>query len=254
MDYFTRTIFKIIEKNKGAIPTEKSMIILGCGRSPIPRLLFDRFHPERLDMLDYNPECVSYQKKNLGDSFSSRSDHMRIIHGDITKPEIIDLLRPPYHVILFTEVLEHIHDDISVLHLIGELMSQDSILILSVPNGWIDNLLLRINRNYMKLSSGSCGHVRFYNRKIIENLLNRSGLKVQRFIPINAGFTFFHLAINLMRIPVDGDYGAIKCRNIFDKMVMYSGSILRILTDTIPMRCLFNRFIARNLLFVVSKK
>lgn len=251
-------LHRLIMNETRRIPKKNMMnykfLFIGCGLSPLPQMIWNKYHPQKLDLIDYNPFCVSYQNKIFTTIYNSGENEINVIEGDITNPSIIEKLRSSYDIIIFTDVLEHIPNDKIAIKNIIKLMHQDSLLFLSVPEGSVDRWILKINPDYMKLSNGKCGHCHFYKYSDIVFLAESNGLETQLYTPLNSGYTLFHILINIARVPVDGDHGTIKPENILHKIATYSGSVIRCIVELPILRKLFNRLFPRTMFYIFKLK
>lgn len=251
MDYFNKLVLEKIKSELGGT-NAGSVIFLGCGMSELPMLLFKNFETDKFDMLDYNPLCVERQKENFKNH--ANDPRLRIFQGDLTDDKLIDILKPPYKILIFTEVLEHIPDDEKTLSFLRKISGADSAMIMTVPCGRIDRMMLKINPGYMRLASGKCGHVHFYSAEDIKKLADKCGFEISDHMTIHARYTLYHLALNLGRVSIDGDFGGVRPANFIEKAFNYAGSVAAIFVGLPIVRNVLDAIIPRNLFFVMKTK
>ncbi len=101
-----------------------------------------------------------------------------ILTIDITKKLQENFIKNKYDIILFPEIIEHIHDMTTTFNNIKCLMKPNSELIISTPNafalGNIFRMLFGIEKNHPE-------HLSYYSFLTLENLLNRFGFIVKDF-------------------------------------------------------------------------
>lgn len=121
-----------------------------------------------------------------GDSYAANILKTKGNHK-ITKgylPDIVDKIDAKFNLIVLIDVLEHIKNDHEALVSLKKLMNNNSLLLISVP-------ALMFLWSYHDKEHG---HVRRYNKKELQNLLIKSGYKIQFITYYNAilfPFIFF---------------------------------------------------------------
>ncbi len=168
-------------------PKEKEVLDIGCS---IGRLLnafrsVDHTDPSALTGIDIDPSAKSNALPDLGE---------RII--------IDDFLRYPFEqqfdVITMRFVVEHLLDPMAYLEKVVEVLKPGGILFISVPD--IDSRQSRLLSDKWKLINDPAqkiGHLRWFNRRSIDFLAARLGLRIERCV--NRGEMLYHLPVPLQR-------------------------------------------------------
>ena len=130
-----------------------------------------------------------------------------------------------FHVVILSEVLEHLENPKSLLSTASDRMRRDGVMIVTVPNGYggfeIDSWVFRslrlqrlvdlLSRNSVQALGGTdnfeSGHIQFFTRKKLSKLFNDCGLMVMRrgVGPLLAGPIVGH---TLARSPVFIEWNA----------------------------------------------
>jgi SAM-dependent methyltransferase len=119
-------------KEQGLTLDGKSVADVGCGVGYLLSEIQNCFKPSSLSGYDFSAQAIEYSRRKFPDSSFD-------IH------DIYDTLPGTFEVIFCTEVLEHLEFPHKALaHLVAAL-SPGGMLILTVPNGRVDNLTEHIN-------------------------------------------------------------------------------------------------------------
>lgn len=112
--------------------------------------------------IDYNPLRIQ-RVKNL----------LPQVHLEVSE---IARYKPThaFHGILFSHVLEHIHDDRNALRLLASHLVPNGFLILGVPNEGS-----RIQQKYLKRNRIKTDHVHFYTEEKLESKIKEAGFVVR---------------------------------------------------------------------------
>jgi len=114
--------------------------------------------------IDYNPVRVERARKvapkvsvRMGDLASLKSEEK-------------------FDVILFSQVLEHVPDDVALLRLLHDLLNKDGMLILGTPNegSWLHQKHIRRMRG-----AGQTDHVHFYTEVDICSKIKQASFRVE---------------------------------------------------------------------------
>lgn len=110
----------------------KDVADMGCGVGYLLSEIRNHFSPKTLSGYDFSKEAVEFSSKKFpGSSFA--------VH------DIYDALQSSYDFIFCTEVLEHLERPHLALRNLLSALNPGGVLILTVPNGRIDNLIEHIN-------------------------------------------------------------------------------------------------------------
>lgn len=143
----------------------KSMVELGCGTGAVIRECQGRAMFEPYLAMDYSSEAIDYLKK--------RSEGIGTMVADITSadfmlPEVTDL-------VVLSHVLEHIEDPAAFLASIIRKISF-SYLFVEVPLE--DLAIARLKELYRDRRDNITGHVQFFTRNSLANLIRSCGLTI----------------------------------------------------------------------------
>lgn len=101
----------------------------------------------------------------------------KVYVGDIEEIEIDN----KFNIVLLADVLEHTRNPITVLKKVGDWLTENGIIILSVPN--IAHLFVRLSLlagkfDYMERGILDKTHLKFFTRNSIDNLLKKTGYNI----------------------------------------------------------------------------
>lgn len=131
--------------------------------------------------VDYNPLRVNRAKENVPKAI--------VRQGDLRNLDFEDSF---FDVIIMSQVLEHILEDVLVLKSLARILKRDGILILGVPNEGC--LLAQLRNKYLEsYILKITDHVNFYTEKTIMMKIVEAGFAVDRVVRI--GFAFPHQMI-----------------------------------------------------------
>jgi len=118
---------------KGITFENKNIVDIGCGPGALLNELKKRYQNSRLTGLDFSESAILYAKKKMhGISFEIK---------DICQQQI----DKKYDVIFCTEVLEHLLNPLPFLKKLLTMMTDNGVVILTTPNGRIDNFVGHIH-------------------------------------------------------------------------------------------------------------
>jgi 2-polyprenyl-3-methyl-5-hydroxy-6-metoxy-1,4-benzoquinol methylase len=162
-----RFILNIVSDLKQVHSSEINLIDIGCGDGYwLSRLE----HIENLNLsgIDFNPVRVGRATQNAP---SARIMHSNL--GDIYSMAEKQL----YDIVLFSHVIEHIHDDLAALQAVRSVLKPNGILILGAPN---EGSMLQ---QYALKRSGvlhTTDHVHFYTEKEVRTKIKNAGFKLKK--------------------------------------------------------------------------
>jgi 2-polyprenyl-3-methyl-5-hydroxy-6-metoxy-1,4-benzoquinol methylase len=151
------------------VPVEaRSMIELGCGEGALGQAVKQRQRARVVGVeLDRNAAAIA--RKRIDD----------VYQGDVE--EIVSLIHEKFDCIVASEIIEHVTDPWSLLGELRRIAAPGGQLILSIPNlahASVINSLLEGRFDYAYIGLTCVGHMRFFTRKSIEELLRISGWAV----------------------------------------------------------------------------
>ena len=119
-------------KSLGLSLDGKDVADMGCGVGYLLCEISNHFSPKSLSGYDFSKEAVEFSSKKFpGSSFA--------VH------DIYEALQSSYDFIFCTEVLEHLETPHFALRNLLSALNPGGVLVLTVPNGRIDNLIEHIN-------------------------------------------------------------------------------------------------------------
>lgn len=142
--------------NKYAINQNLKILDCGCGVGNLLIKLKKNGY-NNLFGSDFSKESVKLSKKNL---------NRNIFKGDLTK--ISDFEKNTFDIIICSEVLEHIEDDLLAINNLYKLLNKNGLLIITVP----------FNSKYWSQHDKFAGHIRRYNNTELENKLFKNKFKI----------------------------------------------------------------------------
>lgn len=157
-----RILLKVIEKNC----TGKSLIDVGCGEGRLLDLIRKNFDLDDISGADFSKEALNLAEKKGLDVFNA----------DLT--DINTFPPKKWDLVICSEVLEHIDDDILALQNLRKLMNENSKLIITVP----------YSMKYWSRSDKFAGHVRRYEFEEITNKLEDNGFQISQIFVWGALF------------------------------------------------------------------
>ncbi|MBN2615064.1 MAG: class I SAM-dependent methyltransferase [Bacteroidales bacterium] len=176
-EYFTiqnQEIIKLIPKNPGKI------LDVGCATGALGEHILKTLKPEIYDGIEVVPDIAEKAKKRLSSVFVGQAEHIL--------PEIPD---GTYDCIIMADSLEHTVDPWTVLKQVYRVLSKEGKLLISIPNvrnlGVVTELLVKGDWKYRDFGIMDQGHLRFFTKKSLTNMLSQQGFSVYKLYsnPIN---------------------------------------------------------------------
>jgi 2-polyprenyl-3-methyl-5-hydroxy-6-metoxy-1,4-benzoquinol methylase len=118
-----------------------------------------------LSGFDYNPLRIERARSN--------APHARIEQAELSALEAL----PGYHVVLLSQVIEHVRDDTALLKKIRQLLCDGGTLIVGTPNEGCFLQQWKMRRAGMLATTD---HVHFYKEREIRGRLASAGFRVER--------------------------------------------------------------------------
>lgn len=157
----------------------KSILEFGCGEAPLGEALKKRQRC-RVVGIELDPDAANIAKKRID----------AVYRGDVR--EIVSILDERFDWIIGGDIVEHLDEPWSFLDELRRLATPGGHLLLSIPN--LSNAsivadLLRGRFDYVYMGLTCVGHLRFFTRQSIEDMLSIAGWTVERIAPQNLGLT-----------------------------------------------------------------
>jgi len=168
--YLLPRIIQLLENRK-----DKTVLDVGCGNGATANRLIE---------LGY--EVWGIDASGNGIAAANQRNPGRFFIQDITTGKLTDELQAKqFDIVISTEVIEHLYAPRSYMHLIKSILENSGgELIISTPyHGYLKNLVLalsgKMDTHFTVLRDG--GHIKFWSRKTLTNLLEEHDFKVIDF-------------------------------------------------------------------------
>lgn len=178
-----------------AAPPGAAILDVGCGNGLITRAIGELGYPVR--GIDQSPDAI----RNARLHNSLPNVVFEAVAAEEWKPE-----PGRYHAIVCSEVLEHLHQPASLLHILYTSLKDDGVLIVTVPNGrgprellvtrpvqwlyhrngWAGKLLGRIKHGMgysgttMQSSAADLTHIQFFTVRSLRALAAATGFRIEQ--------------------------------------------------------------------------
>ena len=170
-DYIHRWIDMRAEVRTDLLPListdAKSIIELGCGEAALGAAIKQRQRC-RVVGVEIDPHAAAIARKRIDEVYC----------GDVS--HIIEILKEKFDCIVGSEIVEHVDDPWTLLAELHAIATPSGRLILSVPNiahASIVGDLLQGRFDYTYIGLTCVGHLRFFTRRSIEQMLTIAGWK-----------------------------------------------------------------------------
>ncbi|HLJ73540.1 MAG TPA: class I SAM-dependent methyltransferase [Thermoanaerobaculia bacterium] len=148
------------------IPNDaKSVLEFGCGEAPLGAALKAR-QKCRVVGIEIDPRAAAIARKRIDDVYC----------GDAR--EIVELMREEFDWIIGGDIVEHLEEPWSFLSELRRISAPGGHLLLSIPNvshAALISDLLQGRFDYVYMGLACVGHLRFFTRKTIEDMLTIAG-------------------------------------------------------------------------------
>jgi 2-polyprenyl-3-methyl-5-hydroxy-6-metoxy-1,4-benzoquinol methylase len=154
-------------------PDAKSVLEFGCGEGALGAALKQR-QKVRVVGIELDHRAAALAKKRLDD----------VYQGDAL--EIVSILHEQFDWIVGGDIVEHLAEPWTFLSDLRRLAKDDGRLLLSIPN--LSNAsiiadLLHGRFDYVYMGLTCAGHLRFFTRRSIEEMLSIAGWDIDRIDP-----------------------------------------------------------------------
>lgn len=167
--YLYPTLYGMLTEHKS-----KRILDVGCGNGVIAcRLLADGF------------DIYGIDASETGINIASEKYPGRFFVQDISSEQLPDALSTfQFDVVISTEVIEHLYAPRSYMKLIKNILLRGGVVIISTPyHGYLKNLVMaltnKMDNHFTVLWDG--GHIKFWSKRSLTNLLTEFGFKVTEF-------------------------------------------------------------------------
>jgi 2-polyprenyl-3-methyl-5-hydroxy-6-metoxy-1,4-benzoquinol methylase len=156
------------------IPADaRSIIELGCGEAPLGAAIKAR-QKARVAGIELDPQAAAVARKRID----------AVYNGDVRY--VVSILDETFDVIIASEIIEHLDDPWSLLAELRRIATPGGRLIMSIPNvahaSLVGDLLAgRFDYTYIGLTCA--GHLRFFTRRSLEEMLSIAGWRVESMTP-----------------------------------------------------------------------
>ena len=149
--------------------TGKRVLDVGCDTGNLGEYL--KKTAVKVDGIEMDPAAAERAKSKLD----------LVVCGSVEDERVLSALAPPYDVIIFADVLEHLAYPEKTLERIKPMLSPDGIVIASLPN--VANFRVRFSLLFGRFEYTEIGildrtHLRFFTRKTAGGLFEKAGYKV----------------------------------------------------------------------------
>lgn len=167
-------IIGILPENPGGI------LDIGCASGALGAHVIETKKPDFYDGIEVVPEVAEEAKKNLS----------KVYTGEV-ESWLPKLPHDHYDWVIMSEVLEHTVDPWSVLSEVYRVLKKEGKVLITIPNvrnlGVIKELLVDGNWKYLDSGILDQGHLRFFTRRSIIEMLKQQGFEVKMMYsnPVN---------------------------------------------------------------------
>ena len=157
-------------------PEAKSILEFGCGEAPLGEALKKR-QKCRVVGIELDPEAAAVAQKRID----------AVYRGDVR--EIVSILDEQFEWIIGGDIVEHLDEPWSFLEELRRIAAPGAHLLLSIPNlahASVVNDLLQGRFDYAYMGLTCVGHLRFFTRQSITDMLTIAGWTLVAIDPQDA--------------------------------------------------------------------
>jgi 2-polyprenyl-3-methyl-5-hydroxy-6-metoxy-1,4-benzoquinol methylase len=150
-------------------PDARSILEFGCGEAPLGAALKARQRC-RVVGIELDPKAAAIARKRIDD----------VYEGDAR--EIVSILGEKFDWMIGGDIVEHLDEPWSFLSDLRHISAPDGRLLLSLPNlsnASVVNDLLHGRFDYVYMGLTCVGHLRFFTKRTIEEMLTIAGWRVE---------------------------------------------------------------------------
>jgi 2-polyprenyl-3-methyl-5-hydroxy-6-metoxy-1,4-benzoquinol methylase len=152
----------------------RRVVDIGCGNGALCRELANRGY----DVVGCEPSADSFR-------LAQRAAPELVFHALGVEDDPSAIGNESFDVAVATEVIEHLVRPSNLPHFAKQLLRPGGYLIISTPyHGYFKNLILALTNKWDAHLNPfwDGGHIKFWSRKTLSQLLNESGFGIVRFI------------------------------------------------------------------------
>jgi 2-polyprenyl-3-methyl-5-hydroxy-6-metoxy-1,4-benzoquinol methylase len=160
-------------------PSATSILEFGCGEAPLGAALKAR-QKCRVVGIELDPRAAKVARTRIDEVFC----------GDAT--QIISLMREKFEWIIGGDIIEHLDEPWSFLAQLRKVCARGGHLLLSIPNianASVVSDLIRGRFDYVYMGLTCVGHLRFFTKRTIEEMLSIAGWSIVEIVPQEAAVT-----------------------------------------------------------------
>jgi 2-polyprenyl-3-methyl-5-hydroxy-6-metoxy-1,4-benzoquinol methylase len=176
-------------------PDAKSILEFGCGEAPLGAALKAR-QKCRVVGIEIDPRAAAVARKRIDDVYC----------GDAR--QIVALIKEKFDWIIGGDIIEHLDEPWSFLADLRGVCARGGHLLLSVPNianAAVVSDLIRGRFDYVYMGLTCVGHLRFFTKRTIEEMLSIAGWTVAEIAPqetvVTRGREELLAALTAARVP-----------------------------------------------------
>jgi 2-polyprenyl-3-methyl-5-hydroxy-6-metoxy-1,4-benzoquinol methylase len=154
-------------------PEARTVLEFGCGEAPLGAALKAR-QKCRVVGIEIDPKAAAVARKRIDDVYC----------GDAR--EIVSLLKEQFDWIIGGDIVEHLDEPWSFLADLRQVCTPGGHVLLSIPNvahGSVVNDLLNGRFDYVYMGLTCVGHLRFFTRRSIEEMMTIAGWTIVEIAP-----------------------------------------------------------------------
>jgi 2-polyprenyl-3-methyl-5-hydroxy-6-metoxy-1,4-benzoquinol methylase len=209
----------IIDVLRSRLPIGAEVLDVGCGNGVISRSLGEKgFNVQGVDVSE-----KAIEKAKSLNKFSN-------VKFDVVSAEQLVANGQQYHAVICSEVLEHLNEPNKLLKVLHEILKEDGVLIVTVPNGkgprevlvtkpvitlqkknnWLWKLVQKTKKLFgysgttVQSAADNLTHIQFFTKSSLEELAKKTQFSIVRFGKTNFiddvfPFSFFTKKIKLLQ-------------------------------------------------------
>ena len=168
-EHFPRNLFDLIPKNC------QRYLDVGSAAGLLGKALKERGENVEVYGIEINPEYAQRSEKYVDG----------VVCGDVEEIDVGDISKK-FDCIIYADILEHLQDPWTTLRKHKVVLSQEGVIVLSIPNVQFIAVILSLlfgNWNYKEVGILDKTHLRFFTKKTIKRLLHDTGFEIQIIRP-----------------------------------------------------------------------
>ena len=158
------------------VPEYSKVLECGCASGYMTKYMNQKLHCD-VDIVEIDKEC-----------FKKATQHSRFSYcGDLENDDWNNCLMDGYDRILFADVLEHLHDPLTVVKKAATLLDSHGHMVISIPNICHNDIIIKMFYNrfdYTPLGLLDSTHIHFWGINNIEKFFDEAGLNIVEIIPV----------------------------------------------------------------------